>query len=1312
MNFNTVTYTNINKIDSEILASSTTNHNINNHIELEDYINISKILDNSLIYKNFSSLNSTKKPFTRFYDSKFFYTKSASHYYSNKHGGHLLGYWQNYLNSGWYGANINIAKGLEGWTIDFFQLKKTEYIGSKRRKNGLDFDNGNFAKHSSNEVIDVLKNEHKRLQFYFGLEKENDNFIDTQFSLYGSYGINLSDFVFKKLNKKIDEYKLIYSKNGNKIKSFYINNLKVDFNFYIETEKRDSKEFDKLNSRVTDLKVKISFDTRINYENTNFQQVEILNNIKLVKENFNNYFIQNNKIELQTDSGYHNGLYTDKKISSYTSNIEYLERKIADFKRQIANIKYSSEFNLKYSTNFDNRKEKISFFLEYTNRITNKKELIKISNALEIKWIETEIFKSKNIKERLEIIPSKYLNWKNNDSLELVDDEKTRKENDKEISDIYGGHWYYNAPVKVNFKTTLNENEILYINGKKVDVLDQNFFFDLTLNKNENSNSVFKIELVKFDKKSVVEENKTEIFRWHTIIEIKNQNLKLKLKWFAWNPENNKEQEKLITEFLKNDKGEYLLSSDGSKIKNPKFDPLIDKETGTKKQIVWVDFSDNENNLPLGTRFMQDPVDNNNNITENYENNTGFIAEAVVVEKGINLQINDSYPIKKYKIIENNDFFRIFNSNPDSNEHNNISEIKVSENENNYFSTSGLWLFSSKTEKGLNNYKLVLIGNNVSNKKFTSIFVNKKVTNFFDSSQGKHLKKFLIDKYKLNNKEINALTYETILKYWTEYVSETLWNHAKHNENKILINPLIQEELLKKFSYQIEREKFSENVDNYNNFISEFKNKDKVNWNIELSEEDKNIIKISFFISNNFNSIDYELSQEIFYFKVSWKNNKTQEDEISNNENFFEIIPKLNKKEINDSFKKNSDFFPTNEWYDFENKEKVVVNINKNSDKLFFNFEILENFKDSFFIREENKFIEMSIQTNNNFLNENKLLFFDFKSEEIYLNNLKNKSEIEENILSFLRDNISLNYTFEKDYYIENFEEKIEEILENGTSNNKSPVLIKIINANSNENKLLKVFNFLNVSENNRKEIDLSKIKIDDLVLEDSDNQIEIAEEIKKIINKEVRKINLVFDQDLEIQFFNEKLIVLIHNKNKFIKFKILGKYSNIKNYFILNVKINSQQENKILDLSNFKIDTIRTNSDNFFELKNTIIENIRKYFAEFLLEYKKDFIIEEIDSKEKIRELVLSKGENTANFRLIAKNTKRVSGHINFYVLNYLSENSFLKSDDIFLENKNSLKQKNKHNYQWLFTPIAFSSFFIVILITKIYRKFFKYKK
>nr|WP_307928109.1 hypothetical protein [Mycoplasmopsis bovis] len=196
------------------------------------------------------------------------------------------------------------------------------------------------------------------------------------------------------------------------------------------------------------------------------------------------------------------------------------------------------------------------------------------------------------------------------------------KEEVKTGTERYGGKWIAHTPLKVNFTATSDETEVITINGKKIDVINYRFEENLTdkrkdANDNErvfnaniedqndktaknDSNShaknEYKIEITKYKDKA----HKTVEYKYTKIIVIDSRSSQMDYKWFAWDPEKNKHQKELIEEFLTDEKGEAKKDKDGKPIPNPKYDPLIDKKTGTKKQLVWFDFKNGNTQPNLG----------------------------------------------------------------------------------------------------------------------------------------------------------------------------------------------------------------------------------------------------------------------------------------------------------------------------------------------------------------------------------------------------------------------------------------------------------------------------------------------------------------------------------------------------------------------------------------------------------------------------------------------------------------------------------------------------------------------------------------
>nr|WP_307922889.1 hypothetical protein [Mycoplasmopsis bovis] len=233
---------------------------------------------------------------------------------------------------------------------------------------------------------------------------------------------------------------------------------------------------------------------------------------------------------------------------------------------------------------------------------------------------------TRNLEQRLIIKLGKWVDFQNG-TTKLVDDKLVRYPSDKRRkvktgTERYGGKWIAHTPLKVNFTATSDETEVITINGKKIDVINYRFEENLTdkrkdANDNErvfnaniedqndktaknDSNShaknEYKIEITKYKDKA----HKTVEYKYTKIIVIDSRSSQMDYKWFAWDPEKNKHQKELIEEFLTDEKGEAKKDKDGKPIPNPKYDPLIDKKTGTKKQLVWFDFKNGNTQPNLG----------------------------------------------------------------------------------------------------------------------------------------------------------------------------------------------------------------------------------------------------------------------------------------------------------------------------------------------------------------------------------------------------------------------------------------------------------------------------------------------------------------------------------------------------------------------------------------------------------------------------------------------------------------------------------------------------------------------------------------
>ncbi|WP_425294468.1 Mbov_0399 family ICE element protein, partial [Mesomycoplasma ovipneumoniae] len=127
---------------------------------------------------------------------------------------------------------------------------------------------------------------------------------------------------------------------------------------------------------------------------------------------------------------------------------------------------------------------------------------------------------------------------------------------------VYGGEFEFVGDVQVKFSGAKDHSEVLFINGKKIDVLDNQFetvLQDLRLEQKENGGTnKYKIEIKKFKK------NKSEVEKSYSIdLTTKSVVNVLQGKWFGWEPDKNINQKKLISEYLLDDSGNEIIGQDG-----------------------------------------------------------------------------------------------------------------------------------------------------------------------------------------------------------------------------------------------------------------------------------------------------------------------------------------------------------------------------------------------------------------------------------------------------------------------------------------------------------------------------------------------------------------------------------------------------------------------------------------------------------------------------------------------------------------------------------------------------------------------------
>lgn len=359
----------------------------------------------------------------------------------------------------------------------------------------------------------------------------------------------------------------------------------------------------------------------------------------------------------------------------------------------------------------------------------------------------------KQLKERLNIIPGKVVDQF--DPLNgMVEDKPILAPDSPPITDTYGGKWQYHTTASVQFDalvpgTPNYGNEYLKVNGIKVPVLDYKFNYkmeDLRNNdKDSKENNLYQVE--------IIHESGNQNVSYKIDYEINNLVPELSIQWYAWNPKENKDQKELITPTI-----------DGKP--NPKYDPEINPETGTKSQIVWVKRKTDHN-------FPFDPLNEKGEVIKNKaEYDLGYIVEGTAVSMGIR-QIFDAPEIANVAREQVGDDLKGNNPNSITGK---MQQIP-SDQEGHYLSETGKWHYITKTNDQLTYEKYAIIGKNGFDNypRFLDIMNNPDlVVNFWTTIHGKHLKNFLITYKNLNSKEIFALTYEQVVSYWKEYTSDIM----------------------------------------------------------------------------------------------------------------------------------------------------------------------------------------------------------------------------------------------------------------------------------------------------------------------------------------------------------------------------------------------------------------------------------------------------------------------------------------------------------------------------------------------------------
>ncbi|ENY68797.1 Hypothetical protein MAU_2820 [Metamycoplasma auris 15026] len=620
-------------------------------------------------------------------------------------------------------------------------------------------------------------------------------------------------FVTKNLNKQFNDYANL-EKYIKKITMYQKAKNMIATHHYTAEDQRDEYEF------PTDGEIeytkKGNWDHITDYTITVDLEIpkEIAHPFSAYKTDFNTLKnkLTNEDWTLESDTG---GKFNSDEIkkADFETNETKLDKKFQEFNKKNNTSNLRAEFEIISA-------DTINIYLVNADR--SFKELV--AKNIKISFKNSDKYKgyvaTASLEDRLKIKLGKWVDF-NSNTTQLVDDILVRADKDKEITthgkNRYGGKWIAHTPLKVSFTTKDDEKEIIEINGQKIDVLNYYFEHDLVDNRkdandeskefNENFNgdkeksiktednshakNEYKIKITKFSDKS----NKIVEYTYEKVIIIDSKSSQLNFKWYAWNPEKYKHQKELIEEFLMNEKGEAKADEHGNPLPNPKYDPLIDPKTGTKKQLVWFDFnkmkfewssfftSNKEKTyykttkLPAFTKTLFPPHTNEKDLDR------GVIMEAAVLEKGaLRTLVGKTKNAHLYKLNDKNEWI-------ESKYKNWAYELSNETSENTYFSEEGIWLFASNADKSISNFKLILIRpNNSPHTQFLDNLPNLKyIRPLWETKQGKKFFEWLEINKELKFNQIKKLNYEDAMEFYKQYIN-TLWIGHEYN-HPIAITP-------------------------------------------------------------------------------------------------------------------------------------------------------------------------------------------------------------------------------------------------------------------------------------------------------------------------------------------------------------------------------------------------------------------------------------------------------------------------------------------------------------------------------------------
>lgn len=953
-------------------------------------------------------------------------------YFLNQYGGirpiansdnHVPNY---YAQDSSYFGKYSISDDHMRWT-DFYGVdlfNKWSYQFNKRPQR--------FGQGSTGELPDMDLNDFKNLEFNVNQSVTfSKSYYSTESEIYSGHGSRDKEYVVDKFNNQTSSSKQIkidlvnddYGWYSFKIKDLpYISELDNLANQLIKKNQNEYKG-QKLYAKVSSYQIWFAYWMQSNSDTRSFDvneaaiwpltskldiyvsnesQLQFLNDVANTLSS--NSFFTNSKI-FETDDGANSldpskwnnpslvrpSVSNDNPITTYQQYLNWQNKSWEDLMKNLNQYNFDqSLLKVNYEIILNSEAELNSKFKQ------GKLYLTTISNGIKhyyfIKtinfgfnhskkyqnWIDT-----KSINDRLTITPSNWFRYDNGKYIYGIDEPIiVRNPNISADGSGDGGEYIYHGFVNIFFRATSKQDEILFVNDKPIDVLNNEFVYDLTdIIKKETDNegdvtekreNKYILKIVKYNQQNGV--NVSEKLTFTKTITIQSYIGDNKISYFAWDPEFNYEQKKLIEKYLWDPAtGDPLLDEFGNEIPNPNYNPEIDAETGTIKQLIWVNKKSENNEI----NFIPDPLDEKGELNFDIEtgiinsNNFGFIAEAVVIPKGISIMdpdgsfIDNNLKLAKIGSVK-------LTSNENVIEYDDNKEIKNWKNlsygnENTYLSEAGIYIFSDSINKNLSNVKVVGYGTSSSAyKKFNDEYQNSNQygwNEFWTTYQGKHLLSYLKDLKGIDEAIAKGLNYQEIIFYWKEYVSAVIDENIKYRPNySDENNPEIGlNDIFKNFPNEINI--FNSNLEKDIKKIKEaiLKVVDKeyalkcdleyqrgIDWDVQFSS-DEDLLRLAIMEYENVNPNPFKTTIKLLTIKnnlignkiISVKNTGSQKPNIPDND-LSKIELKNYKYEINSSdelyetFVKELSFDLLNEYNLVYGEFVLIKDLNQKIKSLFY----------------------------------------------------------------------------------------------------------------------------------------------------------------------------------------------------------------------------------------------------------------------------------------------------------------------------------------------------------------------------------------